>query len=106
MGSYTYLNSTDFDVMKKVSDIDVQKVFDEALEIDKSLMIWEHSYYERPRWYKKKVTVTNYYIYHECFDNKGNSTMQAREQLSAGGSKSVTVAYLYGIMNGYNINKD
>lgn len=106
MGLYIYLNSTDYKTMRTINDKDIQELFDEALEIDRSLMIWEHIYYDRPKWYKKKNIVYSYRVYHEQYDFNGNTIYQAREQSSACGDKKVVMAYLYGIINGSFINKN
>lgn len=105
MGVYILLSTWNIENMRKVEDKDIQEVFEEALAVDKSLMIDSSSWRERKKWYKKKETVREYSIYHEQFSESGKSLFEARQQLSASGSKKVVLAYLYGIING-NIIKN
>ena len=99
MGLYIYLTDQDRINMRKVADVELKEIFDEALQHDKSLMISEFNHIERQGLFRKKKQIIRYSIYHECFSN-GNPTFQARQQISASGSKQIVVAYLYGIING------
>ena len=98
MGLYIYLTDQDQISMRKVADVELKEIFDEALRHDKSLMISEINHTEN-RLFKKSKQSIRYSIYHECFMG-GKSTFQARQQISASGSKQLVIAYLYGIING------
>lgn len=99
MGLYIYITETDRINMRKVKDINVNELFQEALEHDKSLMITERVETINEGLFKKPKEVSYFTVYHEtpAFDG---SAYQARVQSSASGSKSIAVAYLYGIING------
>lgn len=99
MGLYTYITETDRINMRKVKDINVNELFQEALEHDKSLMITERVETIKEGLFKKSKEVSFFTVYHEtpAFDG---SAYQARVQSSASGSKSIVIAYLYGIING------
>ena len=99
MGLYTYIEETDRINMRKVKDINVNDIFQEALEHDKSLMITERVDTIKEGLFRKPKKVSYFTIYHETPAYNG-SAYQARVQLSASGSKEVVVAYLYGIING------
>ncbi|MFV0392430.1 MAG: hypothetical protein ACK5KP_11205 [Paludibacteraceae bacterium] len=85
--------------MRKVKDIDVNELFQEALKHDKSLMMTERVETIKEGLFRKPKKVSYFTVYHEtpAFDG---SAYQARFQSSASGSKSIVVAYLYGIING------
>lgn len=106
MGCYMYINECDQKSKRKVEDKDVNDLFQEALQYDKSLMISEHFHIIRKPLFYKNKEVKLYTIYHEVFNNYGKSMFEAREQFSGSGKKEVTMAYLYGIINGYNKAKD
>ena len=99
MGLYTYITEADRINMRKVKDINVNELLQEALKHDKSLMITERIETIKEGLFKKLKNVIYFTVYHEtpAFDG---SAYQARVQLSASGSKSIVVAYLYGIING------
>lgn len=99
MGLYTYITETDRINMRKVKDIDVNELFQEALKHDKSLMMTERVETIKEGLFRKPKKVSYFTVYHEtpAFDG---SAYQARFQSSASGSKSIVVAYLYGIING------
>ncbi len=99
MGIYTYLMESDLTTMRIVKDPEVNALLQEALQHDRSLMIFETTYTIR-RWFKKPVAYTYYGVKHEVYLSNGLSAMEARAQLSASGDKKVTIAYLYGIING------
>lgn len=99
MGIYAYIDENDRVNWRKIEDQQLKELFDEALQHDETLMISEHSFLERVSFFKKLKKVTEYTIFHECFMN-GHPTYQAREQISASGSKQIVSAYLYGIING------
>lgn len=104
MGCYTYISDTDRVNWRKVGDEGINTLFQEALQIDKSLMISEHFYTEK-RFLKKSIEKVDYTFYHECFVGDV-PVYQARQQLSASGDKRVVMAYLYGIINGSKLNKN
>lgn len=99
MGIYTYI---DYDRvnMRKVKDKEIQKLLDEALQYDETLMISEYSKKIERGWFRKPKFELRYTIYHECYLNNGLSSYEAREQLSGSGKKEVVMSYLYGIING------
>ncbi|MDI9256344.1 hypothetical protein [Flavobacterium sedimenticola] len=84
--------------MKKVIDHDVNKIFQEALEHDKSLMIRQSEWIEEQRLFRKPKLKQVFSIFHDC--NPDREPYQARQQASGSGSKEVVLAYLYGIING------
>lgn len=100
MGLFTYINEQDRVNMRKVNDFEVKEVFEEALQHDSTLMISETVYTVKNGWFKKPKEVSQFNIYHECFTPNGKPAYEARQQLSASGSKQLAIAYLYGIING------
>jgi len=100
MGIYAYLTEQDLIEMRKVKDEQLQELFNEALSHDKSLMISEQLHWVKKGWFKKHELVARYSIYHECFLKDGTRLHQARQQLSATGSKELIITYLFGIING------
>ena len=102
MGLYMYINQQDREIMRKVKDKQVNKLFQEALSYDSSLMISEHIHTTKKSIFHKKKETTLYTIYHEAFCFDRNPMFQAREQFSGSGKKEVVLAYLYGIINGYH----
>ena len=99
MGLYAYISEHDRDNWRKVADVELKEIFDEALTHDETLMIDSINHTEKQGFFKKPKQTIRYSIYHECFMN-GHPTYQARQQISASGSKQLVVAYLYGIING------
>ena len=99
MGLYAYISDQDRINWRKVEDVELKELFDEASQHDETLMITENSFLERDGFFKKLKKVTTYTIYHECFMN-AKPTFQARQQISASGTKQTVSAYLYGIING------
>ena len=99
MALYTYITEHDRVNMRKVKDVNVNKLFQEALQHDKSLMMSERIELQKQGLFKKPKEVSYFTVYHETPALDG-SAYQARVQSSASGSKSVVVAYLYGIING------
>lgn len=106
MGLYMYINQQDREIMRKVEDKQLNKLFQEALGYDSSLMISEYIHTTKKSIFHKKEETTLYTIYHEAFDFYGKPMFQAREQFSGSGRKEITTAYLYGIINGYNTVKN
>lgn len=104
MGLYAYINENDRINMRKVNDLDVKQVFEEALQYDKTLMLTEGTFYKGQGLFRKPKEVKHFAVYHEEFVD-GKPIFQARQQMSASGSKAVVVAYLYGIINGCLSNK-
>lgn len=98
MGLYMYITEADRKRFKKVTtDKELKDLFEEAVELDNSLLISEHSWTEK-KWFKKPIIKHSYQIYHDCSPNK--PAYEARYQLSASGDKNVVMTYLYGIING------
>ncbi len=98
MGLYMFVNDQDRVTKRKVSDSDLNEIFQEALQYDPLLMIEEDRRVTRSFW-GKRTEYLSYWIYHETPAHDG-SAYQARLQMSASGSKPIVVAYLYGIING------
>jgi len=94
MGQYIYLSEFDRVKMKKVEDQELMSVFNEALLRDSSLLISMYHAFEKHGLIRRKKLVHKYTIYHEC-EGYG----QARVMQCASGTKSVVMAYLYGIIN-------
>lgn len=101
-----YINEYDQKSKRVVEDKEINSLLQEALQYDKSLMISSHSYYERKSIFHKKQKKEFYTLFHEVFDKNGNSHFQAREQFSGSGRKEVVLAYLYGIINGFHIERE
>lgn len=100
MGLYAYISEQDRINWRKVADVELKEIFNEALQHDETLMIDSINHVEKQGLFKLKSKRTiRYSIYHECFMN-GKPTFEARLQISATGSKQVVMAYLYGIING------
>ena len=101
-----YINEYDQKSKRVVDDKEINVLLQEALQYDKSLMISSHFYFERKSIFHKKKEVRFYTLFHEVFDKNGNSHFQAREQFSGSGKKEVVLAYLYGIINGFHIDRE
>lgn len=99
MGLYVYITDNDRVIWRRVADVELKEIFDEALIHDETLMIESINYTEKQGFFKKPKQTIRYSIYHECFMN-GKQTHEARLQVSASGSKQLVMAYLYGIING------
>ena len=102
MGLYTYISEVDRVNWRKVDDVELNEIFYEALQCDKTLMIDSISYIEKQGLFINPKQIIRYSIYHECFSN-GNPAYQARKQISASGNKDIVMAYLYGIINGSHV---
>lgn len=76
--------------------------FREALKCDPTLMIIEEETNLGFLFTKRGYLYT---VYHELFNDSGNSIYQARKQISASGQLDVVIAYLHGIVNGFNKSK-
>lgn len=100
MGLYMYITSYDKVKMRWVTDKELNDDLQEALKFDKSIMISEHTQV-RKRLFKKPISKTFYFVYHEVYFKDGES-YQARQQMSASGYKEIVTAYLHGIVNGAN----
>lgn len=103
MGLYMYITSYDKNRMRWVTDKELNDDLQEALKFDKSIMISEHTEV-RKRLFRKPVSKTFYFVYHEIFLKEGRTSYEARQQMSASGSKEIVTAYLHGIVNGANSN--
>jgi hypothetical protein len=86
--------------MRKVEDREIQELFNEALQHDKSLLISERCVIKKTGLFFKSKEETEYSIYHQTFLDSGISAHEARAQISASGSKAIAMAYLFGIING------
>ncbi|MGE5052029.1 MAG: hypothetical protein ACM3KI_11045 [Bacillota bacterium] len=105
MGLYTYISDQDRVNWRKVADVELKELFDEALQYDKTLMIDSIVYIEKQGLFRKPKQKIRYSIYHECFSNC-YPAYQARQQISASGNKAIVMAYLYGIINGNRHKKE
>lgn len=99
MGLYAYITEHDRVNLRKVADVELNEIFNEALQHDETLMIDSINCVEKQGFFKKPKQIIRYSIYHECF-SYGYPACQARQQISASGSKQLVIAYLYGIING------
>lgn len=99
MGLYMYVTGQDRVTKRKVTDKAVNEEFQEALKFDPSLMIEEIVTTARVGIFRKKVTKTVYFLYHES-PAYGGEPYQARMQQSGSGEKGIVIAYLHGIING------
>jgi hypothetical protein len=100
MGAYIYINEEDRIRMRKafLGDRDVQGLLAEALEYDNSLLILCYEKIVKESFFGKKTVEKVYEIYHDVDPLK--PPYQARWQISASGTKSGAMCYLYGIING------
>lgn len=101
-----FITTSDLISMRRVEDSEVNELLQEALMYDVSLMMTENHRLERKSVFHGWKKISVFRVYHEQFDAVGRSTFQARQQLSASGSKEVVMAYLYGIINGALNMKD
>jgi hypothetical protein len=99
MGLYIYINAEDSIRMRKVTDKNLNNLFQEALKYDPSIMISEHVQTRRVGVRRKTEAYSTYSVFHEMSPFKG-LPFEARLQSSASGDASVVVAYLHGIING------
>jgi len=105
MGCYIYINENEQKNKRTVEDIELNELLQEALKYDKTIMLSSYSVYERKSLFDKKKAIVHYSLYHEIFNSKGESMMEARQQISGSGKKEIVSAYLYGIINGANADK-
>ena len=105
MGCYIYINENEQNSKRTVEDKELNELLQEALKYDKTIMLSSYSVYEKKSLFDKKKEIVHYSLYHEIFNNKGESMMEARQQISGSGKKEIVSAYLYGIINGANAYK-
>jgi len=105
MGCYIYINENEQKSKRTVEDKELNELLQEALKYDKTIMLSSYSIYEKKSLFDKKKAIVHYSLYHEIFNNKGESMMEARQQISGSGKKEIVSAYLYGIINGANVDK-
>lgn len=105
MGCYIYINENEKKSKRNVEDKELNELLQEALKYDKTIMLSSYSVYEKKLLFDKKKAIVHYSLYHEIFNNKGESMMEARQQISGSGKKEIVSAYLYGIINGANADK-
>lgn len=106
MGLYVLLSDWSIQNMQEVSDQELNELFKEAKDLDPSLLISEYKIQNKKKWFKKPSYETSYIIYHECFNSEGQRMMEARQMFSGSGGKRIVEAYLYGIINGINHNRE
>lgn len=99
MGLYIFISETDRVNLRRVSDLEVNELFHDALKHDPSLMISETISKVKSVWFKKGTKEVTYNIYHECPSSDGKS-YQARVNFYGSGTKRIVMAYLCGIING------
>lgn len=97
---YIFLCTGDDERMREVEEQDVNLVFKEALGYDKTLMITQTVKLKKGGLWRKDKTIPHFTIYHECLSDFGKPTYQAAMSMAGSGDKRVTLAYLYGIING------
>lgn len=95
MGFYVWYNESDKDRYLKVSDSDLQELFNDAKELDPSLFIFEYKDWEPGSFWKKGKEINMYNLYHST--DVGGELLQS---LAGSGDKSKVSTYLYGVMNG------
>ena len=105
MGCYIYINENEQKSKRNVEDKELNELLQEALKYDKTIMLSSYSVYEKKSLFDKKKAIVHYSLYHEIFNDKGESMMEARQQISGSGKKEIVSAYLYGIINGANADK-
>lgn len=105
MGMYIYVTADDIKRMKEVnSDKQLNDLFQEALQVDSSLLIDETNYYTPKRGYKgwllgQKEENFRYTIYQESPSFDG-SPYQALHMYSTSKNSQALFNYLVGIING------
>ena len=80
MGVYTYINEEDRINLRKVRNLEVKEVFEEALKHDPTLMISETIYKIKKGllWFSKEEEIPVFNVYHECFTPNGKPAYEAR----------------------------
>lgn len=97
MGMYTWLNEYEFDLYSKVSDKELNEVFQEVRELMPLIYISERTHTESGLFKKTKV-LTSYTIYHRT---NGRYT-EVRVMNINTSNKAYVFNYLCGLLNGYN----
>jgi hypothetical protein len=98
MSAYTYITEEERKSWRKVTDKNINDLFQEALEVCPSLLITERFYTVR-KWFRREQKVS-YTIYHDHPAYDGTA-YQARYQIWGSGDIDNVAAYLCGIINGY-----
>lgn len=102
---YIYVTKEDVKRMKTInSNENLNELLQEALQVDKTILIEEQYYYTIKKGYKgflfgKKEKNFRYTLYHESPAHDG-SAYQALHMFCANKDLSTIFAYLYGIING------
>ncbi len=96
MGLYALISDYELKNWVSVEDPELNTLFKEAKKLEPNLLITEQKLIKK-RWFKDNETIYRYTLY---LSDQG--TYQAREILCAYGEKRVTMAYLYGLINGIN----
>ncbi len=102
MGIYTFDNVGA--AFNSVEDKEVQELFIKAHKLDSSLMI-EQTIHEKRTWFRTQRTVS-YTLFNRCYLPDGSSTNEARLLALDSGDKATIKAYLYGLINGYNLKNN
>lgn len=100
MGLYVMLSDWSKSKMQSVDDQELNELYREAYALDNTLLISEYKIQKPKKWFSKTKYENMYILYHECYNQEGKSMMEALQILSGSGTKEVTQAYLYGIING------
>lgn len=97
---YRFITEAETRRLKSVSDKELNEVFQDALEIDDTILIEENTILVHHGLFsRKRISKTTYTVYHESRAYDG-SAYQARYQTCASGDASIVFAYLFGIING------
>ncbi|MCT3788461.1 hypothetical protein HZQ67_13890 [Elizabethkingia anophelis] len=99
MGVFTYVPDYQEENYLWVLDHDVNGIFQEAKNLDDTLLIHEVIIL-RNRFLRKPIIEKTYSIYHKCKDKEGKYYGEVQQMLCATGSREVVITYLYGIING------
>ena len=78
MGCYIYINENEQKIKRTVEDKELNELLQEALKYDKTIMLSSYSVYEKKSLFDKKKAIVHYSLYHEIFNSKGESMMEAR----------------------------
>lgn len=105
MGLYAYIGEHELPRLTKVSDLQVNEVFQNALKLCPSLLIAERDVIKKKGWFQSTPTMETFYAVYHKEHYRGTWTGQARQMLCASGKKEIAMAYLYGIINGVEDKK-
>jgi len=103
MGMYTWLDECQQQAYSKVSDKELNELFQEVREVMPHVFISENIYVRKPL-FGKKETIVNYSVYH-LSDKQLTSFSEFRFMNLNFSSNALLFNYLCGLLNGYRYNE-